>query len=140
MCTNTQAIELIYMKNFVCILCIFVSCILGSLNSVYGNETNKNPSYYTEKDFNFYRTKLSGTVIFVKDGEFVIDTGFGKFSIQLKEKVYQPKNGDDVTVVGQTNEFYAKQATIFANKIYLHGRKLKSDISITRNITDGGCP
>ena len=137
MCTNTQAIRLISVEKLIFMLCIVVTFILGSLNSVYGNEKNKTPSFYTQKALNFFSTQLTGTVILVKDDEFVIDTGFGKFSIQLKEEVYQPKNGDDVTVVGQTNEFYAKQATIFADKIFLHGRKLKSDISITRNITDG---
>ena len=137
MYTNTQDIRLISVKIFIFMICIVISFILGSLNYVYGNEKNKNPSFYTQKDLNFFSTKLTGTVILVKDDEFAIDTGFGKFSIQFKENIYQPKNGDDVTVVGQTNEFYAKQATIFADKILLHGRKFKSDISITRNITDG---
>jgi hypothetical protein len=94
-------------------------------------------SSYPEKNAIVYNTKLSGLVVSLEDNGFLLDAGFGKFSIQLKGSSYEPIKGDDVTVIGNTNELYAQKSIVFAEKIMLRGRNLKSGSVIKRNITDG---
>ena len=90
-----------------------------------------------EQKHNFYGTKLSGLVVSLGEDRFLLDSGFGKFSIRLKKELFQAMIGDDVTVIGRTNELYAKEAVLFADKIFLHSRKSRTETSITRNIQNG---
>ena len=90
-----------------------------------------------EEKLNLHGTKLSGLVVSLGEDRFLLDSGFGKFSIRLKKEIFQAMIGDDVTVIGRTNEKYAKDGIIFADKIFLHSRRSRFKTSIARNIQSG---
>ena len=94
-------------------------------------------SGFTEKNTKYYDTKLLGLVTSLEDHGFLLNVGYGKFHIKYNGESYKPMRGDDITVIGNTNEFYAKSALVFADKIILHSRRSKSGSLIQRNIEDG---
>jgi hypothetical protein len=126
-----------------CVRKKYKECIKKSskLNEVFKRLPKKGYSLFsaglTENKSKNYDTKLSGLVVSLEDNGFLLDSGFGKFRIRLTEDTYEPMKGDDVTVIGNTNELYAMNSIVFANKVLLNGRKLKSGSLIKRNISDG---